>query len=480
LRKTGTLDALEPRATLSSILKSHLRRYSRARYLYANAVYFSYALREGLWRNLVRFSRRSDYSGSQEVISWDVPFSQMEDPGELGRWLQAQGIHFEEGHNTIYLPPQEKLRDLVPAVVEFYPPNTGFKILKDFRPPEEANYLSGNHLFVRAKLAGKPQDQLVTANYMYSLGLGPRVWDVCCWKGGSRSYTVFAVDHVIGEAPTSGQCMEFVERLRKITQDSYLRILIPDWEQNPEFQYPDCNQNLVQNEGGYPQYIDFQNFRITHSSAWSKDIIAQAKDVFHFGGGRPLRTVRYLYQSIPGTPNAGKRNTSKRWAFIRRQLSEAGLEIRGRLAIDIGCNAGMILHSALMAGAMWGLGWDRPSIVRYAESLLFSLGSSRFHLMGAELDPMYPLEQDIAPHLHTSLREAVVFYLAVREHLGLLHSLQRIPWRILVYEGHQRENLEEVLTLLRSLLNSDIDCITSAYISDGDCGVRPFAILLRR
>lgn len=464
------------------LLKSNFRRLPLAYDIYRNALFLSHALREGIWRARSGFSIRDKQLGlCQKVIEWDVPFPEFYKPSETVSWLRSQAIQLNEGKHTIYVPPQKGLSNLIPKVVDFYPPNSGFKILKDFQPPSAANYVAQNsRLFLQSKLIGKPQDQLITANYMYALGIGPRVWDVCCWKTFDKSYTVFVVDHIHGRCPSRDNWMDFMKHLKQVLSKSNLRIVQPKWEKNSDFACPHCNHNLVQpNDHGRPRYVDFQNFAVTNSLEWSKEIIAKAKDVFHFGAGRPFRGTRYLYQSIPGIFRVGKRNTTKRWAFILKQLCKAGIDFRGRVVLDVGCNAGMILHSSLIAGAGWGLGWDRPALVEYARELLFSLGSSRFHLIGCDLNPEYPLEKDIPINLRGSLNESVVFYLSARQHVGLLHSLQRIPWRALIYEGHQGERLENIPIVLGPLLMSDVRFLTSSKISDGDSASRPIAILLR-
>jgi len=462
-------------------LKGSLRRNSKARRVYANMFFLTHALREGLWRAFFRFSRKSEKLAMQQVITWDVPFPRLESPAELMTWLRAHDIKLHEGRHAIYLPPQEALTDLIPSVVGFYPPNSGFKILKDFLSPAEANYLNGNPLFVRTMLVGTPQEQLVTANYMYSLGLGPRAWDVCCWRTDSISHTVFVVDHVIGETPSKEQCAEFLERLGRVLANHHLRILLPKWEQNAEYQCPHCNHNLVHSsEHGVTMYVDFQNFGMTAPSAWAEEIASEARNTFHFGGGRPLRSTNYLYQSIPKITSSGKRNTSKRWVFLDEVMRQAGLDVHGRVVIDVGCNAGMMLYSSLRAGAAWGLGWDLPKVADRARNLLFSLGASRFNLVGVKLNPAYPLERDIPSNLSAALEEAVVFYLSIRGHVGLLQSLQKIPWRIFVYEGHQGESREDIPRILEPLLTRDVACVGVSDIADGDCAARPVAVLVRK
>ena len=204
------------------------------------------------------------------------------------------------------------------------------------------------------------------------------------------------------------------------------------------------------------------------------------KEIFHFGNGRLMRGEKYLYQSVPGMAGAGKRNTEKRWEFLYEQITRSGIKVEGRLVFDIGCNSGMIVYSSLLSGALWGLGWDLPKIVESAQSLLLSLGTSRFNLFGANLKPSYSIEQDIPTNLLPHGKESIIFYLSVRQHIGVLESLKTMPWRVFVYEGHQSESLDEIPLILKPLLKNDVEITVSTFFADGDSRKRPFVILVRK
>jgi hypothetical protein len=225
--------------------------------------------------------------------------------------------------------------------------------------------------------------------------------------------------------------------------------------------------------------VDFQNFGLREPSAWSNDVLKRAKKDFHFGLSTPLRGGKYLYQSVPGIRRVGRRNTAKRWTVIREALGQAGIQMSDRVVLDVGCNSGMMIHCALAEGAGWAHGWDLPDVIAATEELLLSLGATRFSLTGATLSPTYPVEESLPAHLRGRLSEAVVFYLAVREHIGLLDGLSRIPWRALVYEGHQWEQLSEVPRFVEPLLRDGVEISAALSISDGDCGSRPLLVLKR-
>jgi hypothetical protein len=474
---------------LPAVLKDRLRPYppvgavrSVYKMLTRNASFLRHVVREGLVTRLLLPSSASRAVSRQAVLTWSLPMPASRTPAELMDWLRQRGIALSEGRNTIYLPPQPALNTLLGPQVDTYPANAGFKILKRFGAPAETLYLAErSRLAARSRLIGDPLGQLVTANYMHALGLGPRVWDVACWSAGGVSYTVFVVDHVDGASPIAGECEAFLRELRALLGRSHLRIVLPEWERSLDFKPPDCNKNLsMSGDARRGQYVDFQNFCMADPSSWTKDVAAQATRTFHFGNGRPLHGSRYLYQSVPGLSRAGKRDTSARWQWLTRALDGAGLGFAGRVVLDIGCNSGMMLHSALAAGARWGLGWDRAAVVHHASDLLLSLGTSRFHLYGADLDPSYRLENDIPTRLQPDLSEAIVLFLSVRQHVGVLDSLQRIPWRVLVYEGHQGEGLDGLPAMLEPLRrDGGVRCLSSAMVSDGHSEARPIALLVR-
>jgi hypothetical protein len=162
--------------------------------------------------------------------------------------------------------------------------------------------------------------------------------------------------------------------------------------------------------------------------------------------------------------------------FITGAFRQVSLSLYQRIVLDIGCGSGMGLHAALTAGAGWGFGWDHPDAVVSARDLLFSLGTTRFSLLGTNLHQKYRLEDDIPARFQSRLANAVVF---VHKMVGVLESLRLMPWRILVYEGDESDRLEDGYDSLKLLLNADVSVIASSHVTSHDGCARPIIILYR-
>jgi PST family polysaccharide transporter len=492
--KRYSSDNLKPR--LKAYLSHKKKAFKAAEVIYDNLLTLRHIIQNGLWRDAAGLRhpllRRPL---CQAPMTWEVPFPVCGSPDELINWLKAQGVEVSEGGHTFYIPPQERLSDIIPTIVGFYPPGTGFKVLKDFRHPSRARYLyrHRNSLILLKRLLGTPQDRLIAANLVYSFGIGPRVWDLACWKAGGKSYSVFIVDHVNGDCPTAQQYVSFLDRLKHLNANSHLRILIPKWEENVDFVSPDCNKNLIySNRLGRVQYIDFQNFGLRRPDAWSQQIISNANGSFrdgnghkgngHKGNGHNGRSenARRLSRFTAGAAVTGGRDAARRWSFVTSALRRSSISLTGRLVLDIGCGSGKVIQSSLAAGAAWAIGWDRPEVVAHSERLLLSLGATRFSLIGADFDQQYRFEDDIPVALRPLLAEGVVFDHSADEPKCAAESLSTMPWRVLVYEGRKSERSEDFATQLKSKINGDLEAITLPQVEFDNFDARPITIFLRR
>jgi len=445
---------------------------------YAEARLLAHALRNGLWRSLSAGSRRPGYA--QKVLTWPTRLPDHADSSEIVAHLRRAGLRVQEGGHAFYLPPQPGLAATLGSVIERYPPGSGFKVLRDFRGLEEAHYLHPERQTrLRRRLIGTPRGQLIAANYLRRLDLGPRVWDVCLLRAGRLSMPAFVVHHIEGTVPDAEECAAFMQRLRTALAETELRISVPNWERKRDFRCPSCNGNLLRDARGALSYIDFQNFSIRNPQRLLDSTVDGATGQLHFGDGRVYRRNEYLYQSIPGLRRARKRDTVTRFHTIRRLLREQGVDFHNRLVLDIGCNAGVMLHHALATGAWWALGWDRPAVARQARAIADALGFTRLDVTPAELSERYDFGASIPEWLHRHLSDAVVFFLAIRQHTGIPGSLVDLPWRALVYEGHQGESLAEADRHAEIFATPGVRVGHRLDVHDGDSRRWPLITLVR-
>ena len=358
------------------------------------------------------------------------------DAESLRLLLAGQALEASASEQGLYIPPQDALRALLDSGSAGYPPDAALAI------PSAA-------LGAAAAAAGEAEaeywfGQLLAAGERYTRGQGPRVYDLVGL--GARGLPGYVVQHLSADAAG------------------------PD---DAAIGPPDAARGPLAGEFG----------RL--SPATSEALLAQVLDsqatrTLHFGRERMFGESRYLYQSIPTVGEPGRRDSARRWRQISSMLAEQDLSVRGRLVLDVGCNAGMMLACSLADGAAWGLGWDLPEVSERASALLGALGFTRLDLIGAGLSPEYQLQPSIPQHLRPQLDGSIVLYLAIRHHAGFVADLAALPWRALLYEGGESESVERLHEILAPLRERTDFTIASALDSrDGEGQARPLALLMR-
>jgi hypothetical protein len=427
-------------------------------------------------------------------LSWQCSLALDSERPDIGSELQRLGLIYNEGSHAVYIPPQTGLASALGSFVTAYPGDAGFKILKNPKGPEEARYIGESdesgceggrlrrHLWVRSRLVGKAADLIPVANYLHDQRISPRLYDVAQLSAGSVQLTMFVVQHVAGDCPTTAECSAFISRLRRLAESNRLIISLPDWKNHNDFRSPDCFGNLLRSHvDDQLYYVDFQNFLIPNYDKYVQKLAIEARSTVHFGHEYLFRGGRYLYQQIPGVASPGKRDVRLRWEHIKSMLLAQQCDVRGRVVIDVGCNAGMMLAEALNDGALWGMGWDLPEVVAHGKKILSALGYTRYHLTGAQLSRTYPIMADIPAHVAPELGKSILFYLAIRHHIGLIDALASVPWNVLVYEGPQGETEEELGTVISQLCQmTPCEVAARSRIEDGDCTTRPVVLFRRR
>ncbi|HEY7544926.1 MAG TPA: hypothetical protein VID27_08590, partial [Blastocatellia bacterium] len=468
---------------MKSLLRRNERAFKAVEVIYDNLLLLRLMFRNGSWKVVAGFRRGTlRRSLRQTPMTWKVSLPDCDSPGELIDWFRSKGIEVSEGGHTFYIPPQERLSEIIPSVAGFYPAGSGFKVLKDFRHPSEAMYLYNHResLIVLKRLLGRPQDRLIAANLLYALSIGPKVWDVTCWEAGSIYYSVFVVEHVSGKCPTTEQCASFLNRLRRLNNEGLLSILIPKWEESMDFTPPHCNNNLIYSERiGQVRYIDFQNFDLISQNSWSQQLLSDARRELIKNPNGQLNGDARICRSLAEMSEISRGRMTGQWSFVTSTLRKASINLSGRIVLDIGCGSGTMLHASLIEGAAWGIGWDRPSVVAHSEKLLLSMGTTRFTLIGADTFTGRRLEDDIPVEFQAGLDQAILFCRSARDYDGLIEKLSAARWRALVYEGSESERVEDFFNLLRSSSNDKLEIIASTCLTYDNSSARPACVILR-
>jgi hypothetical protein len=226
-------------------------------------------------------------------------------------------------------------------------------------------------------------------------------------------------------------------------------------------------------------YIDFQSFMMKDNMKYISEIAEELKDDVHFGEQHLLRGGKYLYQSIPGL-HIGQRMVNERWEVFSKLLKDAGAKLDGNVVYDIGCNMGMVIHSALAQGARWAVGWDRPYVTPHSRKLLRAMGMTRFDLFVKDIDMESEFATQVPPHAVED-KGTILFYLAMRKHIGFPEGVNDLPFEFMLYEGHEHDTLEQTEGYLREIEEKwDLEnCGITSY-QDGDSRERFAAVLRRR
>ena len=404
----------------------------------------------------------------QKVLKIAIPISGICSFDNLERVMEELRINYVKHKNTLYIPPQPSLISLFGEIVNLYPDNAGFKIL---RYPENPDGLCSL------------LDKVVVANYLYLKRIAPRLYDFVELYVGETSFKVFVVQHMEGDKPNDTEKISFVENVRKLVET---RELLMDSRkgENPQVVstiYQGCSSSLLMsNEDKQLYCLDFQNYNVANPKKLIRNIAIEGRDSLHYGSKRFLRRSKYFYQSIPSIGAYGRRDVTVRWKAIKRLMNEADVNFDEKLVLDIGCNAGMMLSQALADGAWWGLGWDKPVVVEHAQRLLMALGYTRFDLRGVELARDYQLLNGIHTRFSSKLDESIIFYLAIREYFGFMSVLGRIPWKVIIYEGHKGEKQADLSNDLSELYKMcPFSIASSTEYNDGDSHERTLAVLIR-
>ena len=433
-----------------------------------------------LWRGRNDTSL-AEYLGRQSIMAYSTELDLGQGVEGLRAALQRRNAPFSEGGWTFYLPPSPARAQAFPGLAEAFDGAVGLKILKELRgpmqavyTPHEANPAPGAALL--RKMTPSPMALVRVANAMTEAGLGVRVRDLVQLDSADSIATAYVVDHLDGGAPTAQHYADFLDLLHRVLDQGDLVTAIPSITNALDFSGPDCNGNLILDGDGVPRYVDFQAFAFANERSAIAGVVDRESQVTHFGASRLHRPGKYLYQGIPGL-RPGKRDVPVRWITYKTLLDQAGVDIAGHVALDVGCNAGLMLYEALAGGARWGIGWDMPDVAAAARRLLASFGVTRATIIGGEISDSTDFVGGIPTHLGDT--PCILFHLAVSDHVGFPFTLADVPWTYMVYEGHADQDIQHARDELSAVDWLEAQVIQSRTVGDGDSPARPVLLLKR-
>ncbi|MGI9386390.1 MAG: hypothetical protein ACR2OX_03065, partial [Methyloligellaceae bacterium] len=286
-----------------------------------------------------------------------------------------------------------------------------------------------------------------------------------------------------GNAPTQEIYQRVVGRLKELEAEEFVSLVNPEaWNVN-DFREPDCAGNLLVSQDGRGYYVDIHNFVLHRYDKFLREMGKAVASTSHFGGRSLIlggTQGTFLYQEIPGVDLPAKRMPLDRMKTIDSLAANCGLDFSDKVVFDIGCNLGLMGAEYLRRGAAWLHGWDMQDVIPATEQVLLSIGCTRFSLTPRKLEQSAGLANDLPAHLRDVAQDrGVINYLAVRGHVGWLNALEKLPWRYMVYEGHQDdEDLENYVSELCKRV--PVRIVAADKVSDAHSRPRDVAILCKR
>ncbi len=402
-------------------------------------------------------------------------------PQQIKAWCKARQLPFVEGSDTIYLPPKTWRSTPLAPVLPEYPASAGLKIVQH---PGNSDAPQANNTTGTQGLSASHRLQTLTFNYLHLQGVAPRLYDLIEIRDGSKIvWTAYVVEHLDPSPLQPGDCETMVGQLRSLERSGPLKLAGCAGWSIADFQPPDCNGKILRDaQSARLVYVDANNFVLEGYGKYLRDLAVSVTERSHFGGRSRLlggKTGSFLYQEFPGLDRPAKRSPRARLQGWDPLLARAGISIEGKTVFDVGCNLGLMGAEYLRRGVRWMHGWDRPEVAEAAHKVLLSVGCTRFSLTGGMLEQNTDLFAQIPDHLKAVDNDsAILSYLSVRDHLGWLHGLAALPWRYMLYEGHQDDHqIETYIADLNARI--PVRLLTTDRVSDGVVGTHDIALIER-
>ncbi len=312
------------------------------------------------------------------------------------------------------------------------------------------------------------------------LEIGPKVYDLVKLEDEGGSWEVLVSDRVDLEITSKRQIGALMQRIELLKSRGLLSLRSSHGRSKQEVLDQIRNTSGLSKSSGSGICLNPLLFDFAPQKKMVDHLFSGGFESLRFTDVPWYRNKIYPYQSIPGVSVNAKRDMEVRWVEIRDLLTKFDLSLENRMVLDICCSSGIFMSYALSEGASWALGWDIPDVASITSKLQKVLGISRAEVFGAKLHDRYPLKNDIPAHLTSHLDESVIFLFSAVAHVGFIEEIGEIPWRFLVFEGHEADEFEDRKAELESYaIRWNAELLTMDKIHDGDSFPRPLAIIAR-
>nr|MBC8367931.1 hypothetical protein [bacterium] len=130
--------------------------------------------------------------------------------------------------------------------------------------------------------------------------------------------------------------------------------------------------------------------------------------------------------------------------------------------------------------AGYAYGWDLPEVAMGGELILQLLGAGRVNLMGAQITDRHNFLADL-PHTPNGNGDNLCLFLAAWQHVGIPRGVGELPWKWLIYEGHQDDDSETTREVLGKICHDwGCEVLESTTVRDGLSDPRPLVLLARQ
>ncbi len=389
---------------------------------------------------------------------------------KLSDILKDLGFHFSEGQHSIYIYRKVDILKINPTFFHFYPKPFGLKIIKsqeisfDGTPYYTSYKLAKGTNRISMRAVGSIKEKAFISNLLNLHNVAPKVYDIIKLIFGDRIYYAFVVQHIQGNTVTGKDGVTFVNYLNRVLEQTGVEVL--GIKEHCDFRPPEFRNNIFSDlTGSY--YVDIQNFVMFNKMHHNKlaktlqTVIVKDKNRFY-----PNKLFSCIY---PNSANDENNEQLDYFTNLNSFLEQYKVNLNKCSLLDIGCNLGLFIMFALNRGARWCVGIDNNEMVDTARLLLYSTGFTRFDLLA-----WHPREFDDATFLPVTKYD-ILHYFSTEDHFRLPTGLEKLDFRILLYEGLAHENIQDIESRIE-LWPFEINILGHCRLKTGEAESNPLIL----